>query len=95
MSVPVRTHMKEYLSFGAGVNSVALYLLLQEKGIDFEAIFVNHETDLPEDFMMEKVRKELNIKTVEEEHEQKLFEKCILEPNKIRMLIIDDREASK
>jgi len=45
--------------------------------------------------MMEKVRKELNIKTVEEEHEQKLFEKCILEPNKIRMLIIDDREASK
>jgi 3'-phosphoadenosine 5'-phosphosulfate sulfotransferase (PAPS reductase)/FAD synthetase len=50
MSVPEVTHMKEYLSFGAGVNSVALYLLLQEKGIDFEAVFVNHETDLPETY---------------------------------------------
>jgi len=42
--------LQEYLSFGGGVNSVALYLLLKEKGIDFEAIFVNHETDYPETY---------------------------------------------
>ena len=42
--------MKEYLSFGGGVNSVALYLLLEQKGIDFEAIFANHKTDYPETY---------------------------------------------
>jgi len=42
--------MKEYLSFGGGVNSVALYLLLKQKGREFEAIFVNHETDYPETY---------------------------------------------
>lgn len=41
---------KEYLSFGGGVNSVALYLLLEQKGVEFEAIFVNHETDYPETY---------------------------------------------
>lgn len=41
---------KQYLSFGAGVNSVALYLLLKQKGVDFETIFVNHETDYPETY---------------------------------------------
>jgi 3'-phosphoadenosine 5'-phosphosulfate sulfotransferase (PAPS reductase)/FAD synthetase len=42
--------MKNYLSFGAGVNSVALYLLMQEMGIEFEAIFVNHGADWPETY---------------------------------------------
>ena len=42
--------MKIYQSFGAGVNSVALYLLLKQKGINFEAVFVNHETDHPETY---------------------------------------------
>jgi 3'-phosphoadenosine 5'-phosphosulfate sulfotransferase (PAPS reductase)/FAD synthetase len=42
--------MKNYLSFGAGVNSVALYLLMQELNIEFEAIFVNHGADYPETY---------------------------------------------
>jgi len=39
-----------YLSFGAGVNSVALYLHLSEMGQDFEAVFVDHGTDYPETY---------------------------------------------
>lgn len=39
--------MKNYLSFGGGVNSVALYLLMQDMGIEFEAVFVDHGGDLP------------------------------------------------
>ena len=42
--------MKNYLSFGGGVNSVALYLLLIEQGVDFEAVFVHHGTDWPETY---------------------------------------------
>ena len=42
--------MKKYLSFGAGVNSTALLLLLKDRGEDFETIFVNHGTDLPETY---------------------------------------------
>lgn len=39
--------MKHFLSFGGGVNSVALYLYLVEKGIDFETVFANHGGDYP------------------------------------------------
>lgn len=42
--------MKNYLSYGGGVNSVAMYLLLCDEGIDFEPIFVNHGTDYPETY---------------------------------------------
>jgi PP-loop superfamily ATP-utilizing enzyme len=42
--------MKNYLSFGGGVNSVALYLLMEEMGIEFEAVFVNHGGDWPETY---------------------------------------------
>lgn len=42
--------MKNYLSFGGGVNSVALYLLMQDMGIEFEAIFVDHGGDYPETY---------------------------------------------
>lgn len=41
---------KRYLSFGAGVNSTALMLLLEEKKIEFESIFVDHGGDLPETY---------------------------------------------
>lgn len=41
---------RNYLSFGGGVNSVALYLYLADEGIDFEAVFVNHGTDWPETY---------------------------------------------
>lgn len=42
--------MKQYLSYGGGVNSVALYLYLLEQGIEFEALFVDHKTDWPETY---------------------------------------------
>jgi len=42
--------MKNYLSFGGGVNSVAMYLLLKDQGVDFEAVFVDHGTDWPETY---------------------------------------------
>lgn len=42
--------MKHYLSFGGGVNSVALYLFMEQLGIDFEAVFVDHGGDWPETY---------------------------------------------
>ena len=42
--------MKNYLSMGFGVNSVALHLLLLEQGVDFESVFVHHGTDWPETY---------------------------------------------
>ena len=42
--------MKEYLSFGAGVGSTALLLHLLDQGREFETLFVDHETDLPETY---------------------------------------------
>jgi len=42
--------MHNYLSFGGGVNSVALYLYLVEQETDFETVFVNHGTDWPETY---------------------------------------------
>lgn len=42
--------MRSYLSFGGGVNSVALHLLFLEQGVKFESVFVNHQTDWPETY---------------------------------------------
>ena len=47
--------MRNYLSFGGGVNSVAMHLYLLEHGKehgigDFEAVFVDHGTDWPETY---------------------------------------------
>jgi len=42
--------MKNYLSFGGGVNSVAMYLYLLDEKWDFEAVFVDHGTDWPETY---------------------------------------------
>ena len=42
--------MKQYLSFGGGVNSTALLLLLTDQGEEFETIFVNHGGDYPETY---------------------------------------------
>lgn len=51
--------MRNYLSFGAGINSVALYLLMQDLGMDFEAVYVNHGGDWPETYAyLEMFRKE-------------------------------------
>lgn len=40
--------MKNYLSFGGGVNSVAMMLLLLDEGVEFESVYVDHECDWPE-----------------------------------------------
>jgi len=42
--------MRNYLSFGGGVNSVALHLYLLDEGWNFESVFVNHGTDWPETY---------------------------------------------
>ena len=42
--------MRNYLSFGGGVNSVALHLFLLDQGYDFESVFVHHMTDWPETY---------------------------------------------
>jgi len=42
--------MKKYLSYGAGVNSTALLLLLKDWNEDFETVFVNHGGDYPETY---------------------------------------------
>ncbi|MCK5541687.1 MAG: phosphoadenosine phosphosulfate reductase family protein [Desulfobacterales bacterium] len=42
--------MKQYLSFGGGVNSVAMMLMLLEQKKDFETIFVDHGTDWTETY---------------------------------------------
>jgi 3'-phosphoadenosine 5'-phosphosulfate sulfotransferase (PAPS reductase)/FAD synthetase len=41
---------KRYLSFGGGVNSVALGLWLIDHGIEAEWVFANHHGDLPETY---------------------------------------------
>ena len=43
-------NMKQYLSFGGGINSTALLLLLTDRGEEFETIFVNHDGDYPETY---------------------------------------------
>ena len=42
--------MKTYLSFGGGVNSTALYILMEREGREFEAVFANHGCDWPETY---------------------------------------------
>ena len=42
--------MKNYLSMGMGVNSVAMHLMLLDQGVEFESVFVNHGTDYPETY---------------------------------------------
>ena len=42
--------MPHYLSMGFGVNSVALFLLMERLGMDFEAVFVDHGGDYPETY---------------------------------------------
>lgn len=40
--------MKQYLSYGGGVNSTAMLLLLHDEGQEFESIYVDHGCDWPE-----------------------------------------------
>ena len=43
-------NLKNYLSMGFGVNSVALYLLMKDLDMDFEALFVDHGGDWPDTY---------------------------------------------
>jgi len=43
-------YIQAYLSHGMGVNSTALMLLLEDQGVEFESIFVNHGGDFPETY---------------------------------------------
>jgi len=43
-------NMKKYLSYGGGVNSTAMMILLKNKGVEFEAVFSNHGGDYPETY---------------------------------------------
>lgn len=40
--------MRQYLSYGAGVNSTAMLLILIDEGQEFESIYVDHGCDWPE-----------------------------------------------
>jgi 3'-phosphoadenosine 5'-phosphosulfate sulfotransferase (PAPS reductase)/FAD synthetase len=51
-----------YLSFGGGVDSTALMLLLLDKNIKFETVFVDHETDYPETYEYVEYLKEKGFK---------------------------------
>ena len=42
--------MKNYLSFGGGVNSVAMEIMMIREGIEHESIFVDHGADWPETY---------------------------------------------
>jgi len=46
-SVVVDNKMRRYLSYGGGINSTALMLLLEDQNIKFESVFVNHGGDYP------------------------------------------------
>lgn len=42
--------MNNYLSYGGGVNSTAMLLMMLDQGVDFEAVFIHHGTDWPETY---------------------------------------------
>ena len=57
--------MNHYLSYGGGVNSTALMLLLIDQGIEFESVFIDHETDYPETYEYVAYLKEKGYKITE------------------------------
>lgn len=66
--------VKVYLSHGGGVNSWALYLYLMDQGevpgVDFEAVFVDHQTDWPEtyEYMDMMIAKGYPVTAIRPEH---------------------------
>ena len=41
---------KKYLSYGGGVNSTAMMIMLIDQGVEFEAVFADHGGDYPETY---------------------------------------------
>ena len=56
--------LRNYLSFGGGVNSVAMYLYMLDEGMDFKAVFVDHGADWPETYEYVEMFKKLYPLTV-------------------------------
>lgn len=50
--------MKKYLSYGGGVNSTAMMILLKNQGVEFETVFSDHGGDYPETYDYVKMLKE-------------------------------------
>ena len=69
--------MKRYLSYGAGVNSEALRLLLTDQGIDFEAVYVDHGCDWPETREFARTIPNLTILKPDVERFFSLYEYCM------------------
>ncbi len=68
--------MRNYLSFGGGVNSVAMYLLLLEQGVKFEAVFVDTGCEKPSTYRyLENFSKEHPI-TVIKPSSGNLYKHC-------------------
>lgn len=64
--------MKNYLSYGGGVNSTALLLLMHEQGIEHEAVFVDHGGDWPETYeYVEMLRQKYPITVLKPEYKRK------------------------
>lgn len=69
--------MINYLSYGAGVNSEALRLLLIDQGIEFEAVYVDHGCDWPETREFVKTIPDLTILKPDVEGFSNLYEYCL------------------
>lgn len=67
----------KYLSYGAGVNSEALRLLLIDQGVEFEAVYVDHGCDWPETREFVKTIHNLTILTPAVEGFSNLYEYCL------------------
>ena len=46
----IKKNEKKYLSYGGGINSTAMMIMLIDQGIEFEAVFVDHGGDYPETY---------------------------------------------
>lgn len=57
--------MKQYLSFGGGVNSTAMLLLLTDRDEEFETVFVNHGGDYPATYNYIKYLREQGFEITE------------------------------
>jgi len=71
--------VRSYLSYGGGVNSTAMYLLMLDQGVEFEAIYVDHDSDWPETRAYVKMFAErfpLTILRPMVQGHQSLFEYC-------------------
>jgi len=72
--------VKKYLSFGGGVNSTALMIILKEQGIEFEAVFADHGGDYPETYEYVKLLQDKGFKITVLKAEKEgldLYDYCI------------------